>query len=79
MKYIYKCDTCVKYLPNVAICLQKHLEIPQIPVAVLAMDTIGHLIVTSRGHKWALTAICMHTCVYMHTTPVKEKSTENVV
>ena len=41
-----------------------HLEIPQVPVAVLAMNSIGHLPVTSRGHWWTFTVICMHTsCV----------------
>ena len=40
---------------------QQHLEIPQVPVAVLAMDTISHLPVTSTGYQGDLTAICMHT------------------
>ena len=52
---------------------QKHLEIPQIPIALLAVDTIGHLSVTSKGNRWALTAICLHT-LYAFTVPVKEKS-----
>ena len=41
--------------------LQQQLEIPQIPMAVLAMDTIGHLLITSKGNGQALTAICLHT------------------
>ena len=47
-------------------------------MAVLAMDTIGYLPVTSRGHWWALTAICMHAS-YVFAITVKEKSAENVV
>ena len=43
---------------------QKHLEALQMPMAVLAIDTIGHLPVTSKGNGWALTAISLHTlCV----------------
>ena len=52
---------------------QQHLEIP---VAVLAMDTIGHL--TSRGHQWALTAIYKHKS-YVFSVPMKEKSAENIM
>ena len=32
----------LKNLPNMAKYPQKHLEIPEIPVAVLVMDNIGH-------------------------------------
>ena len=57
---------------------QHCLEIPQIPVAVLAMDTIGHLTITSKGNRWALTAICLHTS-YMFAFLMKEKSADNAV
>ena len=57
---------------------KKHLEILQIPVAVLAIDTIGHLLVTSKGKRWALTAICLHTS-YVFMISMKEKTAENVV
>ena len=76
MKYINECDICTKNLPNMAKCPQKHLEIPEVPVAVLAMDTIGHLSVTSREYWWALTAICMHTS-YVFATLMNEMSVEN--
>ena len=46
------------------------------PVAVLAMDTIGHLPVTSGGQEWAFSAICMHTS-YVFAVPMKEMSAEN--
>ena len=58
--------------------LQKHLEIPQFPVAVLAMDTIGHIPVISRGHRWALTAMCIQMS-YVFATLMKERSAENAV
>ena len=41
---------------------QQHLEIPQLSIAVLAIDTVGCLSITS---KWAFTAFCLHmSCVY---------------
>ena len=57
---------------------QQHLEILQIPMAVLAMDTIGYLPMTSKGNRWALTAICLHTS-YVFAILMKAKSAENVV
>ena len=67
-----------KNLPNMAKYSQKHLEISQIPIAVLIIDTIGHLPLMSKGKKWAMTTICLHTS-YVFAVPMKEKSSENVV
>ena len=57
---------------------QQHSEILNIPMVVLAMDTIGHLPIISKGKRWALRAICLHTC-YVFAVPMKEKSVESVV
>ena len=57
---------------------QKHLEIPKVTVAVLAIDTIGHLPVMSKGNRWALTTICLHT-LHIFTVPGKEMSAENII
>ena len=73
-----KRDICAKNLPSMAKYPQHHLEILQVPVAVLAIDTTGHLPITSRGHQWALKAICMHIS-YVFAIPWKEKSADNVV
>ena len=78
VKCIKKCDICAKNLPNMAKHQQKHLEIPQTPMAVLAMDTIGHFPVMSKGYRWALTAICLHTS-YLFSLPMKENSAKNFV
>ena len=48
--HINRCDISDKNLPNMAKYPQKHLQIPQVPLALLAMDTIGHLSVMFRGH-----------------------------
>ena len=64
-------------LPNMTKYLQQHLEIPSVPMAAWAMDTIDHLPVTSRGHHRALKATGMHTS-YVFAITMKEKSAENV-
>ena len=38
-----------------------HLEIPQVPFAGCAMDSIGELRTTSKGNSFALTFICVLT------------------
>ena len=48
------------------------------PMALLAIDTIGCLSVTSKEDRWALKAICLHTS-YVFAVPMKEKSAENVI
>ena len=78
MKHIEKCDTYAKNLLIMAKYPQQHLEILQVPMAILAMNTIGHLPVTSRGHQWALTIICMHIS-HVFAITMKEKPAENVV
>ena len=47
-------------------------------MAVLAKDTIGDLPITSKGNRWALTAICLHMS-YVFAILIKEKSAENEV
>ena len=77
VQYINKCDMCAKTVPNMAKYPQKHLEIPQMPVAVVTIDTLGYLPVTSKGNRWALTVICLNTS-YVFAVLMKEKSAENV-
>ena len=47
-------------------------------MAVLAIDTTGHLPVTSNGNIWAMTAVFLHTS-YLFIVLMKETSAENVV
>ena len=61
---------------NMARYAQQYVEVPQTPMTVLAMDIIGHLPITSKGNRWDLTAICLHT-FYVFTVPMKEMSAEN--
>ena len=45
--HIKNCITCSKNLPNTAHHPQLHLEIPKVPFACIAMDTIGKLPTTT--------------------------------
>ena len=72
------CDICATNLPKMAKYPQKHLEIPQISMEVLDIDTIGCLSVTSKGNRWTLTAKCLNMS-YAFVVPMKENSAENAV
>ena len=75
---INKCDICSNNLLTMVKYPQTHLEIPQIPMAVLAIDTIAHLPGDSKDNKWPLTAISLNTS-YVFTVSMKEKSAEIVI
>ena len=72
VKYIGKCSVCTKHLPNLAKYPQQHLEVPQILMAVLAIDTIHHIPIT-KGNRWALAEFSLHTS-YVFATLMREKS-----
>ena len=57
---------------------QLHLEIPKVPFACIAIDTIGKLPITSSGNKYALTCIYLLTS-YMIAVPILDKTTESIV
>ena len=59
VKYIGKCSICARHQPNRY--LKQYLDVLKVPMAVLAMDTIDHLPITSHGNMWTLMAICLHT------------------
>ena len=52
---------------------QLHLEIPKVPFAWIAIDTIGKLPTTSSGHRHALTCINLFTS-YVKTMPMVDKT-----
>ena len=76
--HISNCITCSKNLPNISHHLQLHLEIPKIPFACIAIDTIGKLPTTSSGNKYALTCIDLLTS-YMIVVPMPDKTVDPVV
>ena len=54
-----------------------HLEMPQVPFTGCAMDCIEPLLTTSKGHRHALTFICLLTS-YLITVPLKNKTADEV-
>ena len=54
-----------------------HLEIPQVLFAGCAMDCIGPLPASSKGHRHALTFICLLT-TYLITVALKTKTADEV-
>ena len=51
----------LKNLPNISCHPQLHLEIPKVPFACIAIDTIGKLPTTCTGNRYALTCIDLLT------------------
>ena len=76
--YINNCITCSKNLPNIAHHPRLHLEIPKVPFAYIAIDTIGKLPTTSSGNKYALTCIDLLTS-YVIAVPMPDKTAESMV
>ena len=76
--HINSCITCSKSLPNTAHHPQLHLEIPKVPFACIAIDTIGKLPTTSSGNIYALTCIDLLTS-YIIAIPILKKTAELVV
>ena len=76
--HISNCVTCSQNLPNILCHPQLHLEVPKIPFACIAIDTIGKLPTTSSGSKYALTCIDMLTS-YFIAIPVLDKTANSVV
>ena len=74
---INTCKLCLQFLPNKVYTQPIHLEIPQVPIASCAMDSIRQLPTRSKGNIFALTFICLLTS-YLITVPLKNKTTEEV-
>ena len=53
--------------------LEMHLEIPQVPFASCAMDSMEQLPTMLSGNRFALTFICLLTS-YLITVPIKMKT-----
>ena len=76
--HIYNCINCSKNLPNTVCHLQLHLEIPKVPFACIAIDTIGKLPTMSSHKRYALTCIDLLSS-YIIAVPICNKATESVV
>ena len=76
--FITDCPLCTKHHLDMTMYAHLHLEIAKIPIAILAMDTIGRLPATLKGHHDALTAIWLHMS-FIFAIPLKEKSAHHIV
>ena len=76
--HINNCITCSKNLPNTPYHPQPHLEIPKVPFACIAIDTIGKLPTTSPGNKYTLTCIDLLTS-YVIAVPMPGRTVESIV
>ena len=76
--HISNCITCSKKLPNISCHLQLHLEIPKVPFACIAVDTIGKLPTTSSGNRYTLTCIDLLT-LYIIAMPMPDKTAESAI
>ena len=76
-QHIRTCKLCVQFLPNKVNTRLMHLEVPQVPFAGCAVNTIGLLQTMSKGNKYALTFMCLLT-LYLIAVPLKSKTAEEV-
>ena len=80
-RYVYQhinsCKLCIQFLPNRIYMQPMHLGIPPVPFTGCAMDCIGPLPMSLKGHGHALTFIC---CLipYLITVPLKTKMADEV-
>ena len=76
--HINSCITCSENLPNTSHHTQLHLEIPKVPFACITIDTIGKLLATTSGNRYALTCIDLLTS-YVIAVPMLDKTAGSVV
>ena len=76
--HINNCITYSKNLPNTTCYPQLHLEIPKVPFACIAIDTIGKLPTTSSGNRYALTCTDLLTSCII-AVPIPNKAAESGV
>ena len=74
-----RCKTCAKYNVHNNEVYKEHFKAPSQPMEFLAMDLIGEFHpASSKGNRYALTAICMLTG-FTWCIPLKTKKAEEVV
>ena len=76
-QHINSCKLYIQFLPNRIYTQPMHLEIPSVPFTGCAMDCIGPLPMSSKGHRHTLTFICLLTS-YLMTVTLKTKMADKV-
>ena len=78
-KHVKQCTLCQKHNKQVVIYNKLHFEASLAPMKFISMDLIGEFHPpSSKGNRYALTVICMHTG-FVFCIPLKTKSAEDVV
>ena len=69
---ITTCKLCAQFLPNKILTKPMHLDIPNVPFTGCAVESIGILPTTTKGHKFTLTFVCLLTS-YVIVVPLKQR------
>ena len=78
-KYVKQCRSCQKRNRQIVKYVQGQFKVPTTPMEFISMDLIGEFHPSSsKGHKYALTVICMLTG-YTFCIPLKTKTAAEVV
>ena len=73
------CSTCAKHNIKVQQIQKEHFKVPPQPMEFIAMDLIGEFHPpSSKGNRYALTAVCMLTG-FTFCIPIKSKKAEEVM
>ena len=77
-QYVKQCKECQKHNIQPVPYVKGHFTTPRMPMEFISMDLIGEFNESSRGNKYALTVICMHTG-YTWCVPIKSKHASRVI
>ena len=78
-KHVKQCTLCQRHNKQVVRYNKLHFEASLVPLKFISMDLIGEFYPpSSKGNRYALTVICMHTG-FVFCIPLKTKSAEDVV
>ena len=68
-----RCQVCAKHNIKTQQLKNEHFSSPPQPMEFIAMDLIGEFHqASSKGNRYALTAVCMLTVYMLHIRPIKE-------
>ena len=78
-KHVKQCTLCLKHNKQVVKYNRLHFEVSPAPVKFISMDLIGEFHPpSSKGNKYMLTVICMHTG-FVFCIPLETKNASEVV
>ena len=72
------CLICGQHTTHKVTYESKHLPIPQRPFDGICLDCVGSLARSSRGLRWILTCIDLHSS-FLLAIPMKSKSADDII